>query len=152
MAIKQLKPEDVKFIAIHCSATNDKADIGANEIDRWHRSRGFIKIGYHYVIRRDGTLEIGRPLTEIGAHVEGFNSSSIGVCLVGGVDRSKLMKPTNNFTPTQMSNLAVLLKGLKKLYPAAEIKGHRDFPNVAKACPSFSVKDWLTTLDDASLS
>ena len=146
MAIKELKQADVKFIAIHCSASNVKMDVGAAEIDRWHRVRGFIKIGYHYVIRRDGTLETGRPTTEIGAHVEGFNSQSIGVCLVGGVDGSKLMKPENNFTPAQFANLAALLAGLKKLYPDAVIQGHRDFPNVAKACPSFDVGDWLKTV------
>jgi len=143
MAIKALTPADVKFIAIHCSASNPKMDIGVEEIDRWHRARGFVKIGYHYVIRRDGTLEMGRPTTEIGAHVEGYNSSSIGVCLVGGVDSSKLMKPEDNFTPAQFGSLTILLTGLTKLYPGAVVQGHRDFPNVAKACPSFDVKEWL---------
>ncbi len=142
MAIKELTPADVKYIAIHCSATPPKMDIGAEEIDRWHRARGFIKIGYHYVIRRDGTVETGRPTSEIGAHVEGYNSSSIGVCLVGGVDASKQMKPANNFTAPQFSNLTGLLVKLKGTYPTAVVQGHRDFPNVAKACPSFDVKGW----------
>lgn len=143
MAIKALTSDAVKFIAIHCSATNPKMDVGVEELDRWHRARGFVKIGYHYVIRRDGTLEIGRPTTEIGAHVEGFNSSSIGVCLIGGVDSSKLMKPEDNFTAAQFGSLRMLLAGLTKLYPSAVVQGHRDFPNVAKACPSFDVKEWL---------
>jgi N-acetylmuramoyl-L-alanine amidase len=142
MSVKKLQAASVKYIAVHCSATSPAADIGVNEIDRWHRNRGFLKVGYHYVIRRDGTLETGRGLDEVGAHVEGFNSESIGVCLVGGVDASKLQKPEDNFTPAQKETLRQLLMGLKKTFPAAIIQGHRDFPNVAKACPSFDVKSW----------
>lgn len=142
MALKKLDAASVKYLAIHCSATSPAADIGLEEIDRWHRNRGFLKIGYHYVIRRDGTLEFGRPLDEVGAHTEGFNSESIGICLVGGVDSSKLQKPEDNFTDDQKESLRMLLLGLKKLFPNAVVQGHRDFPNVAKACPSFDVKSW----------
>ena len=143
MAVRELKPADVKYIAVHCSATPPSMDIGVLELDRMHRARGFLKIGYHHVIRRDGTYEVGRPSTEVGAHVEDFNSCSIGVCMVGGVDASKAMKPANNFTPAQFESLRLLLSGLQVLYPAAVIQGHRDFPNVAKACPSFDVRTWL---------
>jgi N-acetylmuramoyl-L-alanine amidase len=143
MSLKALNPEDVKFIAVHCSATAPTVDVGAAEIDRWHRMRGFLKIGYHFVIRRDGVAEEGRKLTERGAHVEDFNHCSIGVCLVGGVDASKRQLPQNNFTPEQFDTLAALLQDLKARFPSAVIQGHRDFPNVAKACPSFDVKRWL---------
>lgn len=135
------KRKKTTAIAIHCSATQPKQDIGAAEIERWHRKRSFLAIGYHYVIRRDGTLELGRPDDTVGAHVEGHNSTSVGICLVGGVDAK--LKAQNNFTDEQFATLRDLLVELKEKYPDAEIKGHRDFPNVAKDCPSFSVKDWL---------
>lgn len=140
MTIKALRPQDVKFLAVHCSATSAKQDIGLKEIDRWHRDRGFIKIGYHFVIRRDGTLETGRPLTERGAHVEDHNHESVGICMVGGVNEKG--KPENNFTQAQFNTLLTLLFSLKKTYPTAVVQGHRDFPGVAKACPSFDVKSW----------
>ena len=143
MSIKELKREDVRFLAVHCSATQAKADIGAKDIDRWHRDRGFIKIGYHFVIRRDGTVETGRPLNEPGAHVEDWNHCSWGICLVGGVDAK--LKPEANFTPAQLASLRTLLTELQAKVPHATVQGHRDFPRVAKACPSFDVRHWLAT-------
>ena len=115
------------------------------DIDRMHRLRGFLKVGYHFVIKRSGLIEPGRPLDERGAHVEGYNSQSIGICLIGGVD-SKL-KPQANFTPEQMAALRALLDTLGGKYPQAVVLGHRDFPNVAKACPSMSISHWLKTGD-----
>ena len=143
--LKPLAPEDVKYIAIHCSATHPGMDIGVTELDRMHRNRGFLKIGYHFVVRRNGQIEIGRPITERGAHVEDFNHCSIGICMVGGVDASKRMKPENNFTKAQFDSLGVLVSQLQLQFPKATVQGHRDFPNVAKACPSFDVKDWLAS-------
>ena len=140
-----LKPEDVKYLVVHCSATPPNRDIGRVELDRMHRDRGFVCIGYHKVIRRDGTVEDGRPLTQRGAHVEDWNHCSIGICLVGGVD-SKL-KPEANFTESQMASLDVLLEQLRKQFPNAVTQGHRDFPNVNKACPSFNVKHWVETCE-----
>ena len=70
------------YIFIHCSATKPSMDTDAKEIDRWHRARGFLKIGYHFVIKRDGTKEIGRELMESGAHVKSYNHKSIGICLM----------------------------------------------------------------------
>lgn len=135
--------KQTNYIVVHCSATSNKADIGAKEIDRWHRAKGFLKIGYHYVIRRDGTVETGRAEEEIGAHVLDYNAVSLGICMVGGVDADNINKAVNNFTNAQFVALAKLLRELKVRYPNAEILGHRDFPNVKKACPSFDVKDWL---------
>lgn len=142
---KPLLKEDVKFIAVHCSATPPSQDIGVKELDRMHRLRGFNGIGYHFVIRRNGTVEVGRSLTQRGAHVEDWNHCSVGVCLVGGVDATSKMKPETNFTQAQMSALHNLILDLLKQFPAASVRGHRDFPNVAKACPSFNVSHWLTT-------
>lgn len=143
--VKPLDPADVKFIAVHCSATPPTADIGRTEIDKWHRDKGWVCIGYHFVIRRDGRLEAGRDTRIRGAHVEGYNHCSIGVCLVGGVDATKQAAPQANFTDAQLKTLKVLLADLKARFPGATVQGHRDFPNVAKACPSFNVKTWLST-------
>lgn len=132
------------FIAVHCSASLPDPATDAKVIDRWHRQRGFLMIGYHFVIKTDGTVEPGRDEDSIGAHVEGYNARSIGVCMVGGVDANgPAGKPVNNFTPAQFTSLTRLLMELRRKYPKVVIQGHRDFPNVAKACPSFDVKPWV---------
>jgi len=132
------------YIAVHCSATSENLDVGAKDIDKWHRAQGWYCIGYHYVIRRDGTIEEGRDREVIGAHVVGFNESSVGICLVGGVDANDPRKAENNYTQEQFDSLKKLLEELKSTYPQAKIQGHRDFPNVKKACPCFDVKGWCT--------
>ncbi|MCQ4158782.1 N-acetylmuramoyl-L-alanine amidase [Roseomonas sp. GC11] len=129
-------------IVIHCSATPPKMNIGVKEIDRWHRLRGFFKIGYHFVIRRNGEIEPGRAESEIGAHVAGHNATSIGICLVGGVAEDN-KTAQDNFTDKQWVALRRLLVDLRSRYPEATVLGHRDFPNVRKDCPSFSVSEWL---------
>lgn len=141
------KRKATNFIAIHCSATRPSMDIGVPEIDKWHKAKGWAAgCGYHYVIKRDGTLQTGRREDEIGAHVQGYNAESIGVCMVGGVSEDDFRKAENNFTPKQFAALKGLLHLLKTKYPQAKIQGHRDFPNVKKACPSFSVAAWLKTM------
>lgn len=135
------------FIAIHCSATSEKQNFGAADIDKWHRSKGWACIGYHYVIKRDGTLEEGRKETQIGAHVADWNAVSLGICLIGGIDADDHTKAEDNYTDAQWETLKKLLKELKVRYPKAKIQGHRDFPHVAKACPCFDVKTWLAAND-----
>jgi N-acetyl-anhydromuramyl-L-alanine amidase AmpD len=142
------------LIVVHCSATGPDTDIGAADIARWHRQRGFDTIGYHFVIRRNGTRETGRPENTVGAHVRGHNLNSIGVCLAGGTNATG--KPDNNFTAAQFASLEALLNELRGRYPKARIYGHRDLspdkngdgkitPNeFIKACPSFDVAQWLT--------
>lgn len=120
-------------------------DIGAADIRRWHRAKGWLDIGYHFVIRRDGTVETGRNIATPGAHVEGFNSCSIGICMVGGLDDKG--DPENNFTEAQFRSLYHQLQLLQAKFPNASIQGHRDFPKVAKACPSFDVRGWLASHD-----
>lgn len=135
------------FIAVHCSASIPDPKTDWRVIDRWHRQRGFLMIGYHYVIKTDGVVEIGRDPASIGAHVEGFNANSVGICMVGGVDKNGPSgKPVDNFTPAQFVALKELLDRLTIEYPKAVIQGHRDFPRVAKACPSFDVRTWLKSI------
>lgn len=136
----QKKIQQVNYLVVHCAATKPSMDIGVKEIDKWHRERGFFKVGYHVVIRRDGRIEYGRAQDEIGAHARGFNSKSLAVCLVGGVNDN--LKAENNFTPEQFIALRYQLALWKLKYPEAEILGHRDLPKVSKECPSFDVKEW----------
>jgi N-acetylmuramoyl-L-alanine amidase len=128
------------FIVIHCSATPASMDIGAKEIDRWHRAKGWFKIGYHFVIRRDGTIEHGRELNEIGAHAYGVNDRSIGICVVGGV--AKDGKTTEeNYTASQWVTLEKLVTELEEQFPQAKTVGHRDV-TPGRDCPCFDVATW----------
>ena len=129
------------YIVIHCSATPPNMDIGVEEIRKMHLQRGFSDVGYNRVIRRSGEWEQGRDDDEVGAHVQGFNSVSIGVCLVGGVDRRN--RAEDNFTLEQMDTLRQMIPELQEKYPNAVVQGHRDFPDVHKDCPSFDVQAWM---------
>ncbi len=120
-------------IIVHCSATPAGRDVGASDIKVWHLQRGFADIGYHYVVRLDGTIEIGRPLHMTGAHCKGHNARSIGVCYIGGCDAA--MRPADTRTAAQRESLALLIDWLRKLFPGAKVSSHRDY--AAKACPSF---------------
>jgi N-acetylmuramoyl-L-alanine amidase len=140
LAAKALTPAAVKFLAVHCSASKPDQKVDASTIARWHRERGFLKIGYHFVILTDGTVQKGRDITEVGAHVQGFNSQSLGICLVGGLDKNG--KSADTYTVAQKTTLAALVKELLQTFPNAVVQGHRDFPNVKKDCPCFDVKQW----------
>lgn len=131
---------DVQFITLHCSATRPNQTAGVREIRDWHRKKGWADIGYHFVVRRDGRVEKGRPLTQTGAHVQGWNKNNVGICLEGGIDDQ--FRPANNFTREQWRALKPLVAGVKAKAPKAKILGHRDFPGVSKACPCFEAKAW----------
>lgn len=124
----------INEIIVHCAATPEGKNFKAADIDRWHRERKMKCIGYHYVVDLDGTVEPGRPESEIGAHCLGHNQYSIGVCYVGGLAADG-KTPKDTRTATQKEALLALLKKLRAKYPKASIHGHRDF--AAKACPSF---------------
>lgn len=130
----------INTIVVHCSATRASQDIGAADIDRWHREgNGWSQIGYHYVVRRDGTVEPGRDIEKSGAHVRGHNSNSIGVCLVGGVAEDDVSVAEDNFTGKQWEALTGLLRNLLASYPKAVIVGHNELDS-GKECPSFDVQ------------
>ena len=132
----------IKRIIIHCSATQPSLDVGVAWIDELHRNRGWREIGYHHVIRRDGTLEKGRDEAVVGAHAKGHNTDSIGICLMGGIDSTG--KPEFNYTHQQMENLEFLVRSLQDKYGTLTVLGHRDLPGVMKACPCFSVRKYFT--------
>lgn len=142
MAKVQFQPRhSTDFIMLHCSATKPSMNIGVREIRQWHKELGWLDVGYHFIIKRDGTVEYGRPHNVVGSHVKGYNHNSLGICLVGGVDDSN--KFDANFTEAQNAALKKLLALVKCDYPNAAVHGHHDF--AAKACPSFAVKHWLKT-------
>ena len=132
-----MRAEDVRWIILHCSATPEGRDVDAATIKGWHvNERGWSDIGYHWVIKLDGTIEKGRNESKAGAHVKGHNSRSIGVCYVGGVDTN--MNPKDTRTDAQKEALHCLLIDLLNRYPQAEILGHCDLSK--KDCPSFDAK------------
>jgi len=127
----------INKIIIHCSATPEGREHTVSDITAWHKQRGFNTIGYHYVIYLDGSVHEGRPLGMQGAHTSGHNTSSIGICYIGGVAKDgRTPKDTRTFK--QKEALIALVAGLKAQYPKATIHGHYEFAN--KACPSFDVK------------
>jgi len=139
----------IDYIVIHHSASS----YGDSKlIDRWHRERGFKKIGYHYIILNgfrknsreyevafDGFIEPGRKLSEIGAHVKGYNKNSIGICLIGN----------HLFTLNQFISLKILVKELKNKFPTAKVVGHCDLDPVNKPdCPGFDVDTFIAEVLD----
>jgi N-acetylmuramoyl-L-alanine amidase len=134
----------INQIIIHCSATPEGRDVTVNTIRQWHKQRGFRDIGYHYIIYRDGSVHVGRPESQQGAHCTGHNANSIGICYVGGMERD-MSEPKDTRTPAQRKALAELCHELKRKYPAASIHGHNEFAN--KACPSFNVRQWKEEVD-----
>lgn len=129
---------EIKKIIVHCSATPEGRDTKVWEIDKWHKERGFSSVGYHYVVYLDGSVHKGRPDAAVGAHCQGHNSDSIGVCYVGGLDKSgKKSKDTR--TEAQKQSLVKLLRILKERYPKAAVYGHRDFTD-KKDCPCFDAR------------
>ena len=126
--------ESVRYLILHCSATRCDKDYTAEQLLRDHKTRGFRTVGYHFYIRRDGTITQHRKLLEVGAHCRPWNRCSIGICYEGGLDGKGLPRDTR--TPAQKAALTQLLQELGRHFPAALTVGHRDL-NPQKACPSF---------------
>ncbi len=126
-------------IIVHCTATPGGKDYTIADVERWHKTRGWRTIGYHFLIYINGTIAEGRKLSEIGAHCLGQNATSIGVCYVGGTDNLGRAKDTR--TVQQKESLKILVKQLMQMYPNAKLYGHNNFSN--KACPCFNVAELL---------
>ncbi len=148
----------IDLIVLHCSDTRPSQDFTLEKLAASHRARGFGKYpGYHFYVRRDGTLYYCRPLSIAGCHVKGYNANSIGVCYEGGHRENEIIlsggekekgkmknlpisKYEDNRTAEQQVTLHELLCTLHELFPRAKIVGHRDLPGVAKACPCFDAE------------
>lgn len=126
----------INKIIIHCTATTPTQDIGVAEIRKFHVEHNHWRdIGYHYVVRRDGKVERGRYISQPGSHCRGYNSHSIGIAYVGGLDEHR--HPADTRTPAQKAALKKLIWKLVAM-TGAYVFGHRDFAN--KACPSFDAR------------
>ena len=133
----------IEGIVIHTAYTPPSMDIGVEEIRRWHMNREppFRDIGYHEVIRRDGTIEYGRPLEEMGAHVLGHNEHTIGICLVGG-KAEDADEPELNYTRDQWAALeASVSEKFARMRKQLFVEGHNDY-DPGRWCPGFNVREW----------
>ena len=128
--------DSVSYIIIHCTATRETQDYTPEQLKHDHLQRGFIDVGYHFYIRKDGTVTQHRRLNEVGAHCRPFNRCSIGVCYEGGLDANG--KPKDTRTLKQRASLIALVLDLHRQFPNAVIRGHCEMPGaIPKLCPNF---------------
>jgi N-acetylmuramoyl-L-alanine amidase len=131
---------NIKYIVVHCTAT--PADQKIENIKwYWREIKKWKAPGYHYIIKKDGTVVRLQDEEKIANGVAGYNEVSVHISYIGGIDASG--KPFDTRTKAQQESLFDMIMELSEKYPKAEILGHRDFPGVKKACPSFDVKTWL---------
>ena len=136
-----MSADSIKFLVLHCSASRCDQDYSVEQLRRDHKTRGFYDIGYHFYIRKDGTMTQHRKLLEVGAHARPYNRCSIGICYEGGLDEHG--KPYNTMTAEQETRLVDLFRNLKILFPKAKIVGHRDLPGTTpKECPCLDAGSW----------
>ena len=136
-----MSADSIRFLVLHCSATRRNQDYSVEQLRCDHKARGFYDIGYHFYIRKDGTMTQHRKLLEVGAHARPYNRCSIGICYEGGLDEHG--KACNTMTAEQETRLVDLFRNLKTLFPKAKIVGHRDLPGTTpKECPGFDAGSW----------
>lgn len=128
---------EIPGIVIHCSATRAGEWFDIDDIDDWHKARGWKGCGYHYVIGLNGDIWQGREVGETGAHARGFNDW-VGVCYIGGLDEDGV--PSDTRTQSQKRALLELIHAFHMVFGQIAVVGHRDLPNVAKSCPCFDAK------------
>lgn len=128
----------IKYIAVHCTATAQTATV-ENIQKYWREHLGWQLPGYHFIIKPNGEIAHLLDIEKVSNGVAGFNHEIINISYIGGVDANNV--PKDNRTDAQKSSLLKLLKELKTKFPNSIIQGHKDFPNVKKACPSFDAKN-----------
>lgn len=134
----------ITHIVLHCTATPQTATVKSIQ-NYWRNSLGWKSPGYHHIIKHTGEIVDLLPIDKPSNGVAGHNASSIHISYIGGVDAKG--NPVDNRSQQQKDSQIMLLKKYKAMFPNAIICGHRDFPGVKKACPSFDVKTWLTTIN-----
>ena len=138
-AVKTLERDRVTYLIIHCTATKCNVDYTEDDLLQDHLKRKFVTVGYHYYVRKDGTVKQFRPLDKIGAHCKPYNSVSIGICYEGGLDENG--NPANTLTYLQYQAIGALLVELQNKFPDAVVRGHRDMPLASKkACPCYNAR------------
>jgi N-acetylmuramoyl-L-alanine amidase len=136
-----MDPGKNQFLTIHCAATPRGRDVKAATISQWDIAQ-FGQVSYHFVVELDGTYVRTLRDDQRGAHTGGHNSGNIGICYVGGVELNKSMTPADTRTSAQKKSLLTLARTYRARHPGIIIRGHRDWPGVKKACPSFDVTTW----------
>jgi len=131
----------IQFLTVHCAATPEGRPVPAETISQWDIGR-FGQVSYHWVIELDGTAVRTLPDSAKGAHTGGHNTGNVGVCYVGGVTADN-KAPKDTRTPAQKAALAKIIRDYQAAHPGLIVRGHRDWPGVAKACPSFDVSGWI---------
>lgn len=131
----------IHWLTIHCAATPEGRNVAAETISQWDIAK-FGQVSYHYVVELDGSIHTTLPDTLKGAHVGGKNTGNVGVCYVGGVAADG-KTPKDTRTPAQRAALLKIVREYQAKVPGLIVRGHRDWPGVAKACPSFDVAAWL---------
>jgi N-acetylmuramoyl-L-alanine amidase len=133
---------NITHIVVHCTATPQTTTVAS--IQRyWRENLKWKSPGYHFLIEANGTIHNLQPINLPSNGVAGHNANSIHVSYIGGVNGQKAV---DNRTEAQKTALLTILTDLKKQFPNAIIQGHRDFPKVAKTCPSFDAKKEYATL------
>lgn len=136
-----MDPAKTRYLTIHCAATPEGRDVKAATVSQWDIAK-FGQVSYHHVIELDGTTVRTLRDDQRGAHTGGANTGNIGVCYIGGVDRQN-KHPKDTRTEAQKAALRVIVAEYKARFPNIVVRGHRDWPGVAKACPSFDVATQL---------
>ena len=136
----------IDYLIVHYTATPADMEVNADMVDQWHKQRGWNGIGYHFLIARDGTVEVGRDIAKAGAHCQAQNRNydSIGICYAGGLDDEG--NGCDNRTPEQKVALRAVLTALKAVFQNARICGHRDFSNTG--CPGFDAEKEFKDISD----
>lgn len=135
-------------IVIHCTATREGQEMTVGQIREEHKRNGWSDIGYHYVIGLKGEIWNGRDVDLIGAHVSGHNTHSIGIAYVGGLEGNtlvpyRLLKAKDTRTAEQKAALLSLLVDLRKMYPYARIRGHRDYSPDKNGNGTIEPSEWI---------
>lgn len=131
----------IKYIVLHYSATYADQDLGVADIRKMHLKNGWNDVGYHYIIKRDGTVQKGRQDNVVGAHVAGFNTGSLGICCIGGLERATGPNVgVDNRTDAQKAATVRLVRDLLAKHPGAQVVGHKDLKPTQ--CPGFDVRSW----------
>lgn len=137
---------ETRYIVLHHAAATV---CSARQIDLWHKEKGWAGIGYHYFVRKNGEIYRGRPEWSIGAHVQGMNHCSIGICAEGDFDKELSMDDS------QKRSIQNLIDSIKMHYPNAKIVGHREIGSSdcpGKHYPLDYFKKWEQNAEDLTMS
>ena len=141
---------EVTEVVVHWSETHTNKNIGSEEINKIHLELGLEGIGYHYVIRRDGSLQRGRPVNIKGQHapVNNHDERSIGIVFVGGINVPTGTPNSENFlsaqslTRSQINTFDHFCRAFYAVFPGAQIVGHSEIDE-DEIDPGFEVINYV---------